>query len=317
MRFVLTLLLGLFAATSQAAGLKFAEIPASTDGPALKVAIWTPCAISAQQMTLGPYVLDATPNCPTVGQNLPLVLISHGHAGSLLNHHDLAEVLADSGYVVAAINHPGDNHSDLSRTADMSVFVERPTDIKRLIDYMLGAAPDAQRIDANRIGFFGFSRGGYTGLVLAGATPDPVHANVPCPDQQLPICRQLRRKQAPRGPWTHDPRIKAFVLADPLDEFPTAKSLKDVKAPIQLWASQFGGDGVLPETMPALAPALPNEPDYHLVAQAGHFAFLPPCSPQLAKAAPQICVDAKPFDRGTFHRALDEKVLQFFETHLK
>jgi predicted dienelactone hydrolase len=92
--------------------------------------------------------------------------------------------------------------------------------------------------------------------------------------------------------------------------------LKDVKAPIQLWASQFGGDGVLPETMPALAHTLPNEPDYHFVAEAGHFAFLAPCSPKLAKAASQLCVDDKSFDRVTFHRALDQEVLQFFEAHL-
>ena len=317
MKFMLTLLLCLSATISEAAGIKFAEIPADADGPALKVAVWTPCAAPAEAMTLGPYVMKARPDCPTAGEHLPLVVISHGHAGSLLNHYDLAQTLADSGYVVAAINHPGDNFSDLSRTADESVFLERPKDIKRLIDYMLGAAPDASKIDPEKVGFFGFSRGGYTGLVLAGGNPDFLHAHVPCPDPTLPICRQLRLKQVPREPLTHDSRIKVFVLADPLDEFPSAKTLKDVKAPIQLWASQFGGDGVLPETMPALARALPDEPDYHLVAEAGHFAFLPPCTPQHAKASANLCVDAKAFDRVTFHRAFDDEVLKFFEAHLR
>ncbi|RDU99015.1 alpha/beta hydrolase family protein [Trinickia dinghuensis] len=321
MRFVLTVLLWfslcLSATVSQAAGIKFAQIPADANGPALKVLVWTPCATAAQSMTIGPYVLQGRHNCPTVGTKLPLVVISHGHGGSLLNHHDLAETLADSGFVVAAIDHPGDTFSDMSRNAELSVFVERPTDIKRLIDYMLRAAPDAHRIDATKIGFFGFSRGGYTGLVLAGGNPDFLHADVPCPDQNIPLCKQLRRKEVPRGPLTHDPRIKAYILADPLDEFPTAKSLRDVKAPIQLWASQFGGDGVLPETMTALDEELPNKPDFHTVPDAAHFAFLAPCPAQLTKNAPTICVDAKGFDRVTFHKAFDQEALEFFETHLQ
>jgi predicted dienelactone hydrolase len=47
--------------------------------------------------------------------------------------------------------------------------VERPTDIKRTIDFMLGAWSDSPRIDPRHIGFFGFPRGGYTGLVEIGA----------------------------------------------------------------------------------------------------------------------------------------------------
>jgi predicted dienelactone hydrolase len=34
---------------------------------------------------------------------------------------------------------------------------------------MLAAWSDSARIDPSRIGFFGFSRGGYTGLVEIGA----------------------------------------------------------------------------------------------------------------------------------------------------
>ena len=317
MRIILTILLCLSATISYAAGMKFAEIPSSQEGPALKVAVWTPCASPAQSMTVGPYVLEGRPNCPTVGEKLPLIVISHGHGGSLLNHHDLAETLADAGFVVAAINHPGDTYSDMSRNADESVFVERPTDIKRLIYYMLHAAPDAGRIDPEKIGFFGFSRGGYTGLVLAGGNPDFLHSNIPCTDPTLPICQQLRRKQVPKGPLTHDPRIKAYVLADPLDEFPTEKSLRDVKAPIQLWASQFGGDGVLPASMDSLAHLLPNEPDFHVVSDAAHFAFLAPCPPGLTKDSPRLCADEKDFNRVTFHRALDEEVLDFFQTRLR
>ena len=312
----LAVLLCLFAAMAQAAGIKIVQIPSDTSGPALKAIIWTPCADAAQEVPMGPFVLTGRRDCPAVGEQRPLVVISHGHGGSFLGHHDLAETLADAGFIVVAINHPGDTFSDMSHGVDFSSFVERPTDIKRLIDYMLGAAPDAARIDPQQIGFFGFSRGGYTGLVLAGGNPDFLNANVPCPDPALPICQQLRNKDVPTQPLAHDPRIKAFVLADPLNEFPNPGNLTNVKAPIQLWASQFGGDGVLPETMPALVNALPQKPEFHLVFGAAHFAFLAPCPAALQQDAPQLCVDAKGFDRVAFHKQLNESARDFFATHL-
>ncbi|HXQ04733.1 MAG TPA: hypothetical protein VN831_08260, partial [Bradyrhizobium sp.] len=35
---------------------------------------------------------------------------------------------------------------------------------------------------------------------------------------------------------------------------------------------------------------------------AGHYAFLPPCSPQLAANLPRFCTDPPGFDRTAFHR---------------
>jgi predicted dienelactone hydrolase len=315
--FALSLLLCLSATMSQAAGIKVIQIPADGDTPALKAMVWTPCAAASEDLTVGPYVLKGRRDCPTAGEKLPLIVISHGHGGSYLSHHDLAETLADAGFIVAAVDHPGDTFSDMSRAAEISEFVERPADIKRLIDYMLTRAPDAAKIDPQRIGFFGFSRGGFTGAVLAGGEPDFLHSSVPCPDPKLPICQDIERKQIPAGPWTHDARIKAYVLADPLNEFPTRGSLKDVKAPLQVWASQFGGDGVLPHAVPELADALPTRPELHVVAGSAHFAFLAPCSDKLKAVAPDICVDGNGFNRVAFHQELDAKVLAFFEANVR
>ena len=74
---------------------------------------------------------------------------------------------------------------------------------------------------------------------------------------------------------------------------------------------------MLPETMPALAAVLPDKPDYHTVQGAAHFAFLAPCSEQLTKNAPQICVDGQGFDRVTFHRAFAVEAIAFFKAHLR
>jgi predicted dienelactone hydrolase len=220
---------------AQAAGVRSVDIPADSDGPAIRGMVWYPCAERSGEIPVGPFALQGVRNCPPAGEHLPLVAVSHGRGGSLLGHHDTAEILADNGFVVAAINHPGDTAQDLSRSSDLSAFVERPTDIKRLIDFMIDASPFATRIDQDRIGFFGFSRGGYTGLVLLGANPDWAGAASNYGQQrQGPLCQQISGKSYPSRPLAHDLRIKAAVVADPLAIFFSAESLASLKAPIQL-----------------------------------------------------------------------------------
>jgi predicted dienelactone hydrolase len=155
------------ATTAYAAGVRFIDVPADGDGPALTGAVWSPCTAPAEETRLRWLTAPGVKDCPIGGERLPLVVISHGRTGSFEGHHDTAETLADAGFVVAAIDHPGDNTLDRSRSKDLSVYIERPADIKRLVDFMLRAWPEAIRIDRQRIGFFGFSRGGYTGLVGA------------------------------------------------------------------------------------------------------------------------------------------------------
>jgi len=130
--FLIPLTLLLTAAVAQAAGFRFIEAPAGPDGPALTGAMWSPCSAAPGEIDLGNATLPGAKDCPIASDKLPLVVISHGRGGSFLGHHDIAETLADAGFVVAAINHPGDTASDMSRSDDLSVFTERPSDIKRL-----------------------------------------------------------------------------------------------------------------------------------------------------------------------------------------
>ena len=62
--------------------------------------------------------------------------------------------------------------------------------------------------------------------------------------------------------------------------------------------------------------SLPIKPDYHVVPKAGHFSFLPPCTPMLAGIAPEICHDLPGFDRAAFHRELNSAVVAFFTAKL-
>jgi predicted dienelactone hydrolase len=304
------------ACPARGAGIQLLETPE------LAGAIWYPCAAKPQNVPLGnlavPFTnsLEGVKDCAVTGAKLPLVVFSHGRTGWFGLHRDTAETLADAGFVVAAINHPGDNGNDGSQSEALSNWASRPADIVRLIDFMLRDWKDRDAIDASRVGLFGFSKGGYTGLVLAGATLDFQRAMSFCKDNTR-FCEQVRSGDVPRN-LPRDTRIKAAVIADPAPTVAFTKStLSSIDIPLQVWRSESGAKdrGVDPEGVARVLGALPGQPTVH-IAPAGHFAFLPPCSPELAAGLPRFCVDPAGFDRSAFHRDFDASVLRFFQEHL-
>ncbi|MGY5804721.1 alpha/beta hydrolase family protein [Rhizobium sp. LEGMi12c] len=312
--FILVVSLCLATPLAHAAGFQQIEVPGDGALPAIKGGVWYPCGQQPSDIKGGSLTVTIAKDCPVTGEKLPLVVISHGKGGTFIGHHDTAETLADAGFVVVAISHPGDNALDKSRINDFSIFVERPADIKRTIDFMLGPWPDAGKIDAAHIGLFGFSRGGYTGLIAIGANPHFGKRLRMCEGNNSTLCDQVHKGALPE--LTHDPRIKAAVIADPLSVFFTPDSFKAVKIPVQLWGSERGGDGVTPESVVAIANQLPEKPEFHAVPNSQHFDFLPPCPPELAKAMPVVCADPPDFDRAAFHRELNAATLAFFRKHL-
>lgn len=285
-------------------------------------AIWYPCAGAPKPVPLGALTvqfidtLEGVKDCPVTGTRLPLVLLSHGRGAWFGAHIDTAEALADVGFVVAAINHPGDNGTDSSQRDSLSVLAQRPADMIRLLDFMLGAWKDRAAIDANRIGFFGFSAGGYTGLVLAGGNPDFGRFAPFCTEANRSLgCDQFRRGQIPSS-LPHDPRIRAAALADTAVNFVfTPEGLADIRIPLLIWRSETGGGGVDPKNSALTASSLPGKPEIHTVP-AGHFAFLAPCTPQFAANLPRFCADPPGFDRAAFHRELNSSVARFLHQHL-
>jgi len=317
MRLLVSLLAALWltAPVANAAGLRVIDIPADAEGPAIHGAIWSPCVEPAGNIDLGNVTLPGVKDCPIAGDKLPLVVMSHGHGGSFVGHHDIAETLADAGFVVAAINHPGDTGSDMSRAEDLTEIVERPADIKRLIDFMLAGSPAAAKIDPQRIGLFGFSRGGYTALAVIGADADWDSVTRRCEGATVHICDQVRHKEYPAH-LIHDPRVKAAVIANPLAIYFTRASFASVKVPVQLWNTEHGGDGVEPADVATVEKSLTAAHEYHFVPNAGHFVFLVPCPAEMAARRPELCTDPPGFDRVAFHKQLDADVLGFFRTQL-
>jgi len=306
----------LSASLSQAAGFQRLTLPMDQNGPGLSGAIWYPCAAPAVEIKVGRTPISGVLNCPVPEGRHPLIVMSHGSSGSFLGHHDTAAALANAGFVVAAVNHVGDNWEDRSRQGYLSIFSTRPREMRRLIDYMTTAWPQKAKVDAGKIGIYGFSRGGYTALVLAGGVPDFRAGLAICQTTpSLPMCRDIAAGKIPQQSYVHDDRIKAAVIADPLNAFP-GDALKAVKIPVQLWASELGGDGVSPASVEAVRQGLPVAPDFQVARGAGHFDFLARCPAEQAETLSVYCLEAAGFDRQQFHQDLNAKVVEFFKDHL-
>jgi predicted dienelactone hydrolase len=251
----------LAATLAEAAGVRFFDIPSDSASPALAGAVWYPCAAPPHEMKIENRVISGVRDCEMVGSKLPLIVISHGRTAWFGAHHDTAAA-------------------------------------KRLLDFMLSIWPDAPKIDRKRIGLFGFSMGGYTGLVVIGSIPDFRRDLPGCEGSRLRACEQLRNNQRPTWPSVHDLRVRTAVIVDPGPGifFPT-ENLKAVTIPVQLWSSdpKLGAQYDSGCCGLGIRNRLPSKPDFHLATGAIHVSFLAPCSPE-EKEKPEfsrICTDAR------------------------
>ena len=286
-----------------------------------EIGIWYPtrAAVTPQTLELLPQAVAV--DAPVAGHGLPLVVISHGNGGSYAGHFDTALALAQAGFVVAALTHPGDNWHDQSRATDVAA---RPRALSGLISYMLDRWPGHATIDPRRVGAFGFSSGGFTVLAAAGGVPDLHRIAQHCAEHPAFYdCAMMAAHKdaivsASAPQWVADRRIAALVVAAPALGFTFGRgSLARLTMPIQLWRA--ADDHVLPQPFyaDAVAKDLPTPPDYHIVPGADHFDFLAPCSAALATQVPAICRSAAGFDRTAFHAQFDTAVVAFFARTLK
>lgn len=309
---LLLLICALFFASSgssfgQTVGFEEVRIPNGTEPP-LTAGIWYPVVASANKVVAGRHAL---------------VLMSHGGGGTYDGHSDTAIALARAGIVAAAVTHAGDALDDQSKVLQLW---RRPAQLRRLADYMLNDWQWHRKIDAARVGAFGFSNGGFTVLVAVGGVPQLSQIGPYCeahPDHDL--CTALARagvkapngSVVPPGAWLADRRIKAAVLAAPAFGFAFDRmGLSGVSAAIQLWRAELDRHQPDPFYEEAIRQALPTSPEYHVVERAGHYDFLPPCGAQMSRAVPAVCSSAPDFDRRAFHEQFNREVIRFFRAAL-
>jgi|UPI0006858F79 predicted dienelactone hydrolase len=296
-----------------------------TDGQAFAVAIWYPTEARAWPTTwLGLRLMAVARDAPVSGRNLPLVVISHGNAGGPGSHADLALALSDAGYVVAAPMHPGDNHIDQSAAGTVPWISGRTRQVGIAIDHLLTRWRGSAAIDPGRIGAYGFSAGGATLLASAGARPDLRQIAHHCAETPEFVCQLFRDGHSPLldpeaaqlgNNYSHDPRIKALVVAAPgLGFLMGPDALRDVRVPVQLWSGEQDRLVSYASNSKPLRDALGERAQFHSVPGAGHFSFLVPCG---VLGPPALCDDGEGFDRPAFHARMNASVIEFFDQHLK
>jgi len=311
------------AASESQVGFDELRIPNGREPPLIG-GVWYPTTDKPRDVRLDTFSQRVALKGVVSGRQLPLVVLSHGGAGSYSSHYDTALALARAGFVVAAVSHAGDTYDDQSKVL---MPWRRPVQLSRLIDYMLSSWRGRSAIDTNRIGAYGFSNGGFTVLVEAGGVPDLMKIDPYCASNPThDLCTALAKAgiksvsmlHIPADAWKADHRIKAIVAAAPAFGFTFDRNgLASVHIPVMLWHAAEDQHQPGPWYEDWVRGALPVAPQYRVEAGAGHYAFLPPCDSRLLKSAPTICTDAPSFDRADFHSRQNAELIHFFQANLR
>jgi predicted dienelactone hydrolase len=159
---------------------------------------------------------DAGPDTPT--DKRPVVIFSHGYGGSRDGYTYIGRHLASHGYLVIHPQHAGSDTDALRKllresrrrgeknprgsvleegTSDPDNLVNRPLDIRFVIDQLATRSTLAAIADAERIAVAGHSFGSYTAMAVAGM-------RITLPDDHAGAKKTLR-----------DERVKAIIAMSP------------------------------------------------------------------------------------------------------
>ncbi len=266
----------------------------------------------------------------------PLILLSHGTGGTATDEDWLAAALAAHGYIVAGVNHPGNNALEPLTREGFLLWWERATDVSEALDGLTADPVFGPRIDTARIGALGFSLGGYTVLELAGArtrlaafeafcgspaadaicTPPEAKRQAGGPSLSAPPTPTMKESMAHAGDSYRDPRVKAvFAIAPALGEAFDASSFADVEIPVALAAGVNDTTAPPATNVQRIAGFLPQA-SLLMLPGASHYTFIDVCLPAGAQRLPSVCKDGPGVNREAVHEATAARVLTFFDAAL-
>ena len=257
----------------------------------------------------GPYVLDVAVDGPVDGPvdegRVPLVVVSHGTGGSHLAYRTLAIHLARRGFVVALVEHPGNNRNDDSLAHTDVNLAQRPRHLRLAIDRLHADPMLGPRLTPDAVGIVGHSMGGYTALAVAGGRPTAFA-------HESPDGRAHPVSVSP------DPRVRALVLLAPAAPwYLEPGALADVRVPILMLTAEH--DPHTPPWHAEIVTAGVPDPaciEHRVVPNAGHFSFLSPFPAAMAGPAFAPAQDPPGFDRARFHQTLNADVEAFLRRTL-
>lgn len=283
---------------------------------------------------LGAWADDAQP----AEGPFPLIALSHGTGGSAPIMAWLARALASRGYIVAAVNHPGNNALETYTAEGFLIWWERARDLTTMIDMLLRDKQFGQLIDPKRIGAAGFSLGGYTVIEIAGGRTDPSRFRNFCRSVQAEGCvdppefpdlfarwaeleatdQSFRRAGSQSGRSYRDPRVRAvFAIAPALGPAFIPESLRRIAIPVAIVAGTV--DPIVPigSNAELIAKLTPRASLMLLPDGVEHYTFLAACTEGGRRAQPQLCVDRTGIDRAAIHQRIAERAVRYFDDTLK
>jgi predicted dienelactone hydrolase len=173
--------------------------------------------------------------------SLPVVVFSHGLWETREFVAPFLELLASYGFVAVAPEHIGSDKGQQDRLlngeartgAELSEFYDRPLDVSFVLDTLeqKNASDFAGRLNLKQVGVLGHSFGGYTVLVLGGATVDFPRLRQTCQKDYILQslnsalvleCQALRLESSPEAVekltsgQLKDPRVTFVVAVSPV-----------------------------------------------------------------------------------------------------
>ncbi|MFY9826470.1 MAG: alpha/beta fold hydrolase [Thermoanaerobaculia bacterium] len=281
------------------AGSRQMQVQDEAQGISFPVLVLYPTAVPSAPTAFGPYTIDASADAPIAEGPFPLVVVSHGNSGSHLAYRSFASHLARNGYVVAMLEHPGNNRNDNRLEGTYENLVNRPRHVRLTLDAVSLDAQFWGSVQPLNVAIIGHSIGGYTALAVAGGTP----------------WTETRQ----RVEVVPDPRVRALVLLAPATAWYLPEdSLRNVTVPILMLTAEH--DPFTPRWHADLV--LDRVPDrsrvtWRIVENAGHFSFLSPFPPPMRSAGFLPSTDPEGFDREAFHERLSAELLEFLDKKLK
>lgn len=281
------------------AGIRHIQIKDEEKGITFPALVLYPTNTPSAPTAFGPYTMDVSTDAPVAEGQFPLVVISHGTGSSHLLHRTVGTHLAQHGYIVALLEHYGNNRNN-NELADTHENLEyRPRHVSLTIDAVTSDAQFSECVQPNNVAIIGHSGGGYTALAVAGGTP---------------WSKERRRVEVKA-----DPRVKAIVLMAPATAFYIPEdSLRNVTVPILLLVAEKDEYASVLYTHLVLE-RVPDRTQvtHRVIENAGHFAFLSPFPPHMKSVTFPPSTDPEGFDREKFHEQLPVEVLDFLDEKLK
>lgn len=185
----------------------------------LRLSIWYPTTATsgAPVKYLGLERAQVHGGAPLTGEDLPVMIYSHGHLGFAEGTGWLSEWFASHGFVVVAPDHTGDTFENLVDPLTTELFLLRPLDIIATLDW-LEALPETDPLHGKLSGeiiLSGHSFGGYTAFAVAGAEyVDPERCETKTELERW--CSTMTEARAGRfRAGFRDERVAAFVALAP------------------------------------------------------------------------------------------------------